>query len=191
MVMRGYAFYKNGLTVSQRGLLREITMELQNAVDDSSKAGISLPHVFFSPELSRVLFPENLPADLASRIGAYQVKKAGVKKQLYDLVSAHDGAHFASLRYSFEGLAKRQKALLAEIEGLAEEIRVGLAELPPETLPVEYSPCRSASHRGWRGCCATAPSSNAMPPPRPTSSFPAAMKTGPAFGSPIVSTAKG
>jgi hypothetical protein len=140
MVMRGYAYYKRGLTPPQRRLLREITLELYNAVDDASKAGLVLPQMFFSPEPARVMFPENIPQSLSTKIAGYQLKKSRLKKELYDNVNAYDGSTFGFISHSFGSLAEKQAPVFEELERLAEEIRIGLAELPQPEVIEESSP---------------------------------------------------
>jgi hypothetical protein len=140
MVMRGYAYYKRGLTPPQRRLLREITLELYNAVDDASKASLVLPQMFFSPEPARVVFPENIPQSLSTKIASYQLKKSRLKKELYDNVNAYDGSTFGFIRHSFGTLAEKQAPVFEELERLAEEIRVGLAEIPSPQVIEESTP---------------------------------------------------
>jgi hypothetical protein len=140
MVTRGYAFYKRNLSAPQRRLLREITLELHNAVDDATKASQALPHLFFSPEPARVMFPDDMPPAVASKLATYQLKKAHLKKELYDLVTSYDGAVFGILRYSFSSLAERQQPVFEELEKLAEEIRVGLSEMPQPEVVEEVPP---------------------------------------------------
>jgi len=123
LVMRGYAYYKKDMSLAQRGLLREVTMELNAAVTDAADAGIVLPHVFFSPAMSRVEFPDGLSPELAKKVAEFQEKKSRLKKELYDFVQAYDGAHFAFIRYSFKKLAEKQAPHFEELESLAEEIR--------------------------------------------------------------------
>jgi uncharacterized membrane protein len=77
-----------------------------------------------------VLLPDDLPAALASKVAAYQTRKSGLKKELYDAVYAADGAAFGFLRSPMRGLAAKQAARLAELDTLAEEIRRDLSQMP-------------------------------------------------------------
>lgn len=140
--MRAYAYYQTGLSDGQRRLLREISLELAVAGEDTVAAQAAQPFLFFSPEPARVLLPDNLPAALAGQVAAYQTKKSALKKELYDAVYKQDGASFGFLRNNaLRSLAEKQAAPLAELEKLAEDIRVGLAELPSATRPpTERSP---------------------------------------------------
>ena len=140
-VMRAYAFYHRGLLPAQRRLLREISLELSLAGEDAAAAAAAQPFVLFSPELTRVVLPENLPAALAARVADYQTKKSALKKELYDAVFADDSATLAFLLPGgLKSLPETQAGRLAELETLAEEIRRGLAELPAAPPAVEQSP---------------------------------------------------
>jgi hypothetical protein len=142
MVMRGYAFYHRALSTSQRRLLREIVLELQSAVEAEGappKINTAAP-IFFSPEPARITLPNDLPPALATKVAAYQTKKSQLKKELYDRVHAYDGAAFGLFRASLKSLAEKQADGFATLESLAEEIRRGLADLPKEEKPEEFSP---------------------------------------------------
>lgn len=129
-VMRAYASYENSLLPAQRRLLREIAIELLLAGDPSASAAAAPAAVFFPPEPARVVLPADLPADLAARLALYQTKKATLKKELYDTITAEDGMNFGFLRVRLSRLPEKQAAALTELEQLAEQIRVGLAQLP-------------------------------------------------------------
>lgn len=140
-VMRSYAFYQNGLLPAQRRLLREIALELQAAGETAEAAAVNQPHLFFPPEPARVLPPDDLPPDVATRLATYQTRKAALKKELFDAVHAHDGQAFPWLRgNTMSALARRQEAPLAELEALAEEIRQGLAGNPDPAPLAERTP---------------------------------------------------
>lgn len=130
-VMRAYAFYQNNVLPAHRRLLREIALELAFAAESPEAATAAQPFVFFGPEPARVLFPEDLPVDVAAKVAAYQTKRSVLKKELYDAVHSHDGSAFAFLRSNpLKALGERQAGRLAEIDALAEEIRRGLSALP-------------------------------------------------------------
>jgi hypothetical protein len=140
-VMRSYAFYQNGLLPAQRRLLREIALELQAAGETTEAAAVNQPHLFFPPEPARVLPPDNLPPEVATRLANYQARKAALKKELFDAVYAHDGQAFPWLRgNTMSALARRQEVPLAELEQLAEEIRQGLAGNPEPAPLAERTP---------------------------------------------------
>lgn len=139
-VMRAYAFYEKGLLPGQRRLLREISIELMMAADNTSAATAAQPYIFFPPEPARVLLPDDLPADFYARVAAYQTQKSKLKKELYDAVSAQDGGTFNFLRSRLPALAQKQAGPLAELDKQAEEIRRGLAEQGVTVRPPERSP---------------------------------------------------
>jgi Spy/CpxP family protein refolding chaperone len=139
-VMRAYAFYQNNVLPAHRRLLREIALELAFAADSPEAATAAQPFVFFGPEPARVLFPDDLPVDVAAKVASYQTKRSALKKELYDAVHSHDGSAFAFLRSNpLKALGEKQAGRLAELDALAEEIRRGLSALPegrPERSPL-------------------------------------------------------
>ncbi|MDO8541807.1 MAG: hypothetical protein Q7S40_15330 [Opitutaceae bacterium] len=143
-VMRAYGYYHAGLAPTQRRLLREIAVELLLAGENTQKAAANNPHVFFQPELSRVAFPADLPAEVGAILATYQTKKSLLKKELFEAVRRQDGAALGFLRSPLRGLVTKQAAALVELETLAERIRVGLAQQPPAPPPATRSPLPAA-----------------------------------------------
>ena len=141
-VMRACAFYQAGLTPPQRRLLREISLELSMAAENTTAAQEAQPFLFFPPEPARVMLREDLPDDVAAAVASYQTKKSALKKELFDTVYKQDSASFSFSRNSaLKALADRQAPQLAELEKLAEEIRRGLAKAPAAPVaPAERSP---------------------------------------------------
>jgi len=141
MVMRAHAHYLDGLLPAQRRLLREISLELTIAADSTEKATAAQPYVFFPPEPARVMFPPDLPTEVAAKIARYETNKSALKKELYEEVIAIDGARIPLLSgHTGRALAQRQAAPLAELELVADEIRQGLSHLVDRTPPVERKP---------------------------------------------------
>ena len=140
-VMRGYAFYENGLLPAQRRLLREIHLEMSAAAETTANATAAQPYLFFPPEPARVLLPDDLSAEVATQIAAYQTKKSRLKKELYDAVVAYESQKLSFLRPNpLKALAESQKTALTELESLAEEIRIGLGRVAPLSELSERSP---------------------------------------------------
>jgi len=138
-VMRAYVYYHRGLLPAQRGLLREISIEMGLAAENTATATAAQPFFFFMPEPARVQLADDLPAALAAQVAEFQTKKSALKKELYDAVYEQERANF--LRGNvLKSVAARQTARLATLEKLAEEIRRGLAELPPPVTPGARSP---------------------------------------------------
>ncbi len=147
-VMRGSAFYQTGLLPAQRRLLREISIELYSAGENTTAATAQQPYLFFPPEPARVLLPDDVPPEVATRLASYQSKKSALKKQLYDAVYDYDGQKFAFLRSNpLKALAERQAAGLAELETLAEEIRRGLAAFTEPAAIAERTPLPPVLHQ--------------------------------------------
>jgi hypothetical protein len=129
-LVRAAAHYQKGLLPQQRGLLREVAMELQW----TARKARGLPALrtesdamFFSPETTRFRLPPDLPAELKEKIGVYNGRKAAVKRELRELVVAQDGASASDRAKAFEALADAQWPELSALELLADEIRRGLA----------------------------------------------------------------
>ena len=138
-VIRAYAFYHPGLLAAQRGLLREIALEITLAAGDTAAAAAAQPFLFFSPEMARVQLTDDLPAALALRVAEYQTKKSALKKELYDAVYEQEGASFLRGN-TLKAVADRQVPRLAALEKLAEEIRHSLAGLLAPPRAGEHSP---------------------------------------------------
>lgn len=143
-VMRGAAFFQEGLSPAQRRLLRELTMELQDSLKgpgDEIALGSPGPFFYFSPELARIRLPADLPAELEAKIREYQDLKAALKQELREVLYRQDRAFFEFKRVNaLKLLAEQQAGRIARVEQMAEEIRVGLSAFPnpakPPSLPV-------------------------------------------------------
>ncbi len=118
--MRAYASYQSGLVPAQRRLLREISLELSMAGENTTAAEAAQPFMFFPPEPARVLLPDDLPADLAGKVANFQTKKSALKKDLYDIIYKEDAATLGFMRNNaLRALATQQAPRLAELEPLA------------------------------------------------------------------------
>ena len=140
-VMRASAFYQAGLAPTQRLLLREIAIEIMSGADDAFAASARQPYLFFSPGLTRVRLPNDVPTEIAAKVAAYETKKSTLKKELFDVISTHDSATFAFLRNAaIRSLAERQAPALAQLEILADDIRDGLVQHPSMSPKPPQSP---------------------------------------------------
>ncbi len=130
LVMRGAAFYFPALPLGQRGLLREIAFELSQAGTRTSDAASV---VFFSPELARITVPADLSPAAAKSLADYQDRKARLKKELYDTISALDkpGLNLGRGK-ALRALVARQAPELVALETAAENFR--------RLLPPHYGP---------------------------------------------------
>jgi hypothetical protein len=138
LVMRAAVFYQDGLSPAQRRLLREVAMELQvealkPKTEDTAKKESSL--VFFSPETARINVSDDLPADLAAKIAAYQSEKSAIKTELRDTLYQQDSASASQRIQALKQLAESQSSRIATLEGLADDIRAGLSRLPKPPGP--------------------------------------------------------
>jgi hypothetical protein len=140
-VVRAAAYYQKGLIPQQRGLLRELAMELQPLA--LKARGFPTPRsesdaMFFSPETARFRLPPDLSAELREKIARYNGQKAVLKRQLRDAINENDRASAAKRAAAFEALAESQWPHLGILEQLADEIRGELAtrpEGPPPAAP--------------------------------------------------------
>jgi hypothetical protein len=118
---------------TQRRLLREIVIDLAMATE-TTKAPTTQTYMFFSPSPARIAMPEDMPAEVAARLAAYQTKKAMLKKELYDTIYKYDGK-VTFLVNPLRSMADKQEKAVAELESLAEDIRVGLEPVSATIQP--------------------------------------------------------
>lgn len=150
----GYSFFQEGLSNDQRLLLRELAMEMADSMGSPDRE-ISLaspgPYIYFSPSTARIRLPADLPAEVLAKLDVYRAKKSELKQQLRDEIYKLDRAFFASTRTNaLKALAARQAADFAEVERLAEELRVALVPYPnparPPALPLSTATTRRISN---------------------------------------------
>lgn len=141
-VMRGAAFFQNGMSLGQRRLLREITIELRESsfAGSDPTADIALdapgPYFFFSPATSRIRLPLQLPAELTTRLEDFRSKKEALKAELRDTIYKSDRAWLNSTRTNaLQQLAEKQGPEIEELERLAEELRYELVKYPYPDQP--------------------------------------------------------
>jgi len=140
-VIRGAAYYAEGLSPAQRRLLREIAIEIVEMIDDRRSAGSTKrSSIFFQPETSRIPWPRGLPVSLDVKLEMLDELKTGLKQELMAAVFRTDG-DFLQGR-TFRKLAEEQEARLAQMERLAEDVRREMSSernyaraQPPTPLP--------------------------------------------------------
>lgn len=138
-IIRAVAYYQDGLTLGQRGLLREMAMEWLRG----ARPGVAqrfgydndLTAIFLAPETARLRLPPNLPAELVTKIGRFNREKATLKEELMAAVRAADQGGDGRRTSLFTKLAEKQAPALASLELLAEEIRQGLAAVRQAPAP--------------------------------------------------------
>lgn len=136
-IVRAAVYYQKGLLPQQRGLLREVALELQPFSRRAQGHPVSRNDadvVFFSPELARMRLPTKLSPVLRDKLGKFNGEKAALKRELHEAVLEHDGADEARRLAVFRALADAQYPRLTLLEQLADEIRSELG------LPVEAAP---------------------------------------------------
>lgn len=136
-VMRGAAYFQEGLSEGQRQLLRELAIELAETVGQPT-AELSLERpkrpIFFSPATARVHLPQALPTALAEKFYAYLVEKAALKRELRETIYTTDNAWLnVSRTHKLKELARKQAPRISALDTMAEDLRERLALLPDET----------------------------------------------------------
>jgi hypothetical protein len=144
LVMRAAVYFQRWLSTPQRDLLREVSMELlQRGQDPTNELSIAAagPFFYFSPASSRFRLPLEMPDELRAKIDQYQALKQSLKRELRDTIYKQDGSMTSTRNNAVKELAAQQEPRLAQLDDLAEQIRVGLVslKLPDEpdqsTLP--------------------------------------------------------
>lgn len=144
-VMRASAYYQDGLLIQQRGLLREIALDVLNGSTSPDEAARAQSALFFQPSPARIRLPDNLPAGLSAKIADYQNRQDALKKELYDFVYREDNVLVGLIRNSAaRGLAEKQASRLLAQEALAEDIRRDLARLPGKSIYRQTDPLPAA-----------------------------------------------
>lgn len=141
-VIRGAAYYADGLLPAQRRLLREIAIEIEETIDDRRRAGSTRrSHLFFQPETSRVPWPRGLPIGLDVKFEMLDELKSALKQELMAAVFRTDTDLLQGR--TFRKLAEAQAERLAQMERMAEDVRRELSSTPeyaraapPTPLPI-------------------------------------------------------
>ena len=140
-VARAAAFVQPGLSIAQRGLVRELAMELSRTARDirgrPAQRDDEPQAIFFAPETVRFRLPQPLPPELVTLVGRFNAEKSALKRELHDAFVRFDTYSDSKRATRFSDLASQQAPRLAALEKQAEEIRLGLAEItvPPPALP--------------------------------------------------------
>jgi hypothetical protein len=141
-VVRATAYYQDGLTPAQRGLLAELATELETAARrarNEPTARLDSDAMFFSPEQTRLRLPSGLPPALLAQIATYNSRKAELKRDLRALIHQQEKIPAAKRNAAFQSCAEEQWPQLASLETLADGIRGELAgrfePAPPKRPP--------------------------------------------------------
>ena len=143
-VFRAASYYQNGLSPAQRRLLREILLDMESMIElpifEAELPSDLSPLLTFSPETARLRLPSQPTPEVAALVAEYEREKSALKQELRDVLYAEDDALFGFMRTArLEYLARAQEPRFAQVELLAERIRVALAASgyrePRITLP--------------------------------------------------------
>jgi hypothetical protein len=124
-ILRGAAFFQEGLSVEQRHLLREAALAEEAETTDAPGARM----LRFTPAGSQVRLDPTLPPLLQQKIGYYTSAKAALQHELTAVLQdlpPSPGAHADTARR----LAAAQAPRFAALDAIAEEIRRDLAAVP-------------------------------------------------------------
>jgi hypothetical protein len=159
-VVRAAAFYQDGLSREQRGLLREVAMELQAEAYGTRSALLTAAAdeslVYFSPAGARVRFARDLPPSLTAKIAEFRASKQALKAELRDIIYTRDAESRAARTSALSRLSEDQEVRIQALELLADEIRLEVAGLgrpvrsPPPPLPPADLAARIAALRAER-----------------------------------------
>lgn len=142
-VVRAAAFYHDGFSIEQRGLLRELAIDLGlklRSARGRSQPDIDDPRaVFFSPETARLRLPSPLPPELFTKIGQFSSEKAALKRELLETLVDCDRLNESRRAARVAALQVVQTPRIVALEEKADEIRRQLAiraEEPPPWVPM-------------------------------------------------------
>jgi hypothetical protein len=139
--LRRVAFYEAGLSASQRHLLFEEAIELNDAARGMPTAnGPGLRLLYFSPEGARVWIPEKLPESLEAKIAEYRSEKKALKAEIRSALQTTGELLPGSRADALAKLGADEAPRFAALDATAEDIRRGLAALPiPQGPPAAPS----------------------------------------------------
>lgn len=151
-LLRAAAFYHSGLSVGQRWLLWDYVLRLEESglaeiVEvPVVRAGGTLP---FLPAGAHIRLPWTLPGSLVEKLRIFGEGKLRLQRALAQTMMDVDVETGGTRRKRIEELERMQAEPIAELERLAESIRVELAALPPEE-PLVLPPELDAQARAFR-----------------------------------------
>lgn len=138
-VIRGAAYYADGLLPAQRRLLREIAIEILENIEDRRSAGATKRStLFFQPETSRIPWPRGLPVGVDVKLELLDELKTALKQELMAAVFRTDSDLLQAR--TFRKLADDQRDRLVQMERMADDIRTDLAATPEYTRSTPPTP---------------------------------------------------
>jgi hypothetical protein len=126
-LLRAAAYFDDGFSIEQRGLLREMAIDAARLARrtrgqrESSEEDPAL--MFFSPDETRLRLPQPLPPELLAKIGRFNTDKAALKRELLELLTEAEKLSDSRRAERFSTLAFGQAPRIAALEKDAEDIR--------------------------------------------------------------------
>ena len=148
-VLQAAAYFGPELSREQRGLLQDTAMEtLDRGRAAAASAGKAKPepYLYFTPSTSRIRMPEAMPEAVRQRVATYRNLKDSLKEELRTTVFGQDKSDDRTRIPVYAALREAQAERIAQLETLAEEIRVGLVgcvfpdEPPSSPIPASLAP---------------------------------------------------
>jgi hypothetical protein len=134
-----------GLSTPQRLLLHEISIEEQLSGEKNASPS---PYVFFWPATARIRIPSDLSPVLAAKIAEFQAGKDSLKDELRAAITRGPEPTLVGQRAeAYARLAEQQAGRFTRLDDLAEEIRLGLVELPYPDEPARSDLPAGLTHR--------------------------------------------
>jgi hypothetical protein len=145
-VVRAAAYYQEGFSPGQRTLVRELAIEMNEAIALGGEQTVGSDLImFFSPDTARIRRPWTGSPGLESKIVGYIGEKRRLKDELREIIYETDGLLLEYTRTRrIEELARAQAEAIERLDELAEEIRRELATVP------DYRRYRGASRLSAR-----------------------------------------
>ncbi|HEY1763607.1 MAG TPA: hypothetical protein VGF85_01710 [Opitutaceae bacterium] len=132
---KGIAFYQEGLSADQRFLL----FEKAYAIERKARGLPSTPSdgrtVFFSPSTARIRLPGALPEALEAKLSQFQALKEELSGEISSALKKTQEMASGIRVDALSKLADWQSPRFAQLDSLAEEIRIGLASLNAKEGP--------------------------------------------------------
>jgi hypothetical protein len=122
--LRGLAYYLDGLSPSQRYILLEGAVRLRFS---SAPADPGYRWLNFSPEPARIRISVNLPKPLEAKIEKYVAMKESLRGEIGETLRNTEDSTSETRRNGLLALGEAQASRFAELESLAEDIRLELS----------------------------------------------------------------
>ena len=134
LMLRAAVFYQDGLSRTQRDLLREASSELQLQTY-ISRGGVENEdernqYIYFSPGGVQIPIGPRMPSHIVKMLQVYTDRKTELKDQLIAQLYSLESTSDRRRKESLEAFARGQEHNYLFLENLAEQIRVELTRYP-------------------------------------------------------------